>query len=84
MMKPYGDCLYCGGDVVERATTIDYRYRGDLYILEAVPTGVCTQCGEQFFTAKVAHEMEAAVTSLQRPSRTIDVPVVPIGASQET
>jgi hypothetical protein len=36
-MTPYGDCVYCGGRIVERQERIDYRYHGQLFILERVP-----------------------------------------------
>jgi len=53
-MTPYGDCVYCGGRSSSGPERIDYRYHGQLFILERVPTGVCTQCGEKYFTAEVA------------------------------
>ena len=78
-MHPYGDCIYCGGEVVERIERVDYRFHGQLFILEKVPTGVCRQCGEQYFTATVAKEMEAAVTNLREDVPTIAVPVIAVG-----
>lgn len=75
-MKPYGDCVYCGGEVAERNEQIDYRFHDQLYILENVPTGVCSQCGEQFFTAEVARKMEAAVSNPGHDVATIAVPVI--------
>ncbi len=32
-MKPYDDCIHCGGRVDERLECIDYRYHGQLFIL---------------------------------------------------
>ena len=61
-MTPYGDCVYCGGPIVERLERFDNRYHGQLFILERVPTGVCIQCGEKYFTAEVAKRMEALVS----------------------
>ncbi len=78
-MRPYGDCVYCGGEVIERKERIDYRYHGQLYILENVPTGVCCQCGEQYFTAEVAKKMEAAVERASGDIPTIPVPVIGVG-----
>ena len=75
-MTPYGDCVYCGGEVIERMERIDYRIHGRLYILENVPTGVCCQCGEQFFTAKIAKEMEAAIEGADGGATMIPVPVI--------
>lgn len=76
MMKPYGYCVYCGGEVIERREQVDYRFHGQLYILENVPTGVCSQCGEQVFTAEVAKRMEAAVEQAQGDVRTIPIAVI--------
>jgi len=75
-MKPYGDCTYCGGDVIERHKDVDYRCRGELYILRNVPTGVCVQCGEQFFTAEVARKMEATVEAGGAKVGRVSVPVI--------
>lgn len=77
-MEPYGDCIYCGGEVVEEVRSVDYRMQGHLYIIENVPTGVCQQCGEMFFSADTAHRMEAAVTQAAEPLNTVPVPVVAI------
>jgi len=75
-MTPYGDCVYCGGRIVERPERIDYRYHGQLFILERVPTGVCTQCGEKYFTAEVAKRMEAVASQGGPSVRTVAVPVL--------
>ncbi|MBI4557552.1 MAG: YgiT-type zinc finger protein [Candidatus Hydrogenedentes bacterium] len=78
-MKPYGDCVYCGGEIEEKKQRIDYRFHGQLYILENVPTGVCCQCGEQYFTARIAKKMEAAVSKARGKLTTIPVPVISVG-----
>jgi len=78
LMQPYGDCSYCGGEVVERIQRVDYRVHGQLYILEGVPAGVCQQCGEQFFTAEVAHRMESVVAEATGPMETLPIPVIAV------
>jgi len=75
-MKPYDDCRYCGGQVNERLERLDYRYHGQLYIVENVLLGVCKQCGEKFLTAQVAKQVEAAVSSMKAPVTTVAIPVV--------
>jgi len=75
-MKPYDDCRYCGGQVNERLERLDYRYHGQLYIVENVLLGVCKQCGEKFLTAQVAKQVEAAVSSMKASVTTIAIPVV--------
>jgi YgiT-type zinc finger domain-containing protein len=78
-MKPYDDCIYCGGEVVERLERTDYRYHGQLYILEDVPTGVCVQCGEKYYTAKVAKQMEQAVSKSNEDVQMVAIPVLQMG-----
>ena len=76
LRTPYGDCVYYGGRIVERPERIDYRNHGQLFILERVPTGVCTQCGEKYFTAEIAKRMEAIASQGGQNLRTVAVPVV--------
>ncbi|MFQ5804371.1 MAG: YgiT-type zinc finger protein [Candidatus Methylomirabilia bacterium] len=75
-MKPYDDCRYCGGEVEERLDRLDYRYHGQLYLVENVTVGICAQCGEKFLTAGVAKQVEAAVSSMKAPLTTVAIPVV--------
>lgn len=75
-MKLYDDCTYCGGDIDEKTETMDYRYHGQLFIIENVPMGVCTQCGERFLTAKTAKHLETLAKSQNDPVTTIAVPVL--------
>ena len=77
-MNPYGECIYCGGEVVEQLRRVDYRFHGQLFILEKVPTGVCCQCGEMFFKAVVAKRMEDSVRRLEEPVSTVAVPVIAV------
>jgi YgiT-type zinc finger domain-containing protein len=77
-MKPYDDCIYCGGQVEERLERIDYRYQGQLFIPERLPTGVCTQCGEKYFKAEVAKRMEAVASQPGPAVTTIAIPVLSV------
>lgn len=74
MNTQYGDCYYCGGKVLEREVELDFRWGGRLFIVESVPTGVCQQCGERFFTAAVSEELDRLAQSA-RVDRMIEVPV---------
>lgn len=74
MNRPYGDCYYCGGDVLELEVDLDFRWGGRLFIIERVPAGVCQQCGEKFFTAAVSEELDRVVKSAQI-DRMMEVPV---------
>lgn len=77
-MKPYDDCISCGGQVEERLERIDYRYHGQLFILEQVPTGVCTQCGGKFFKAEVAKRMEERASQADQNVTTVAIPVLSV------
>ena len=79
-MKNYGNCTYCGGDVLEKLERIDYRYHGQLFIIENVPVGICDQCGEKFFTAEMAKKLEETVAGSHKSLKTVAVPVISLAA----
>lgn len=70
----YSDCSYCGGIVKSAKVKVDFWWKAKLYILEDVPSGVCQQCGEKYFTAAVAKRMEASILK-NRWKKFIEVPV---------
>jgi YgiT-type zinc finger domain-containing protein len=74
----YGDCYFCGGEVEENIIELEFRWKGKLYILEAVPTGVCRQCGEKYFTAEVSKAMDRSIEE-GHVKRTVEVPVLEFG-----
>ena len=76
MARMYHKCHFCGGEVVEKKVTVDYRW-GDklLTIIENVPVGVCQACGEQYFKAKVVKEMEKLANSKEKPKAVLEVPL---------
>ena len=78
-MKPYDDCVYCGGAVDEKAVTLDYRYHWQLFIMEDVRVGVCCQCGERFLTAETAKRLERLAQAQAKPVATLAVPVLKAG-----
>ena len=79
-MKDYGDCTYCGGAVIEKKERIDYRYHGQLFIMENVPVGMCNQCGHKFLTSEVAKKLEKAAANADKPLKTVAIPVISIAA----
>ncbi len=79
-MKPYDDCIYCGGEVEEKEQTLDYRYHGQLFIMEKVPVGVCKQCGEKYLKAEISKKLEELASSSQSELKTLAVPVITIAA----
>lgn len=75
-MKPYDDCIYCGGSVEEKRQSLDYRYHGKLFIVENATVGVCLQCGEKFLKANIAKKLEKLVTTPQKKVKSVAVPVI--------
>ncbi len=75
-MKPYDDCIHCGGSVKEKKERLDYRYHGQLFIVENVLVGVCLQCGEKYLKATVAKKLEKLVSTKKTVWKSVVVPVV--------
>ncbi|MBI3962973.1 MAG: YgiT-type zinc finger protein [Deinococcus sp.] len=64
-MSEYGDCTFCGGQVVERRAPKACWWGDQLVaVINNVPTGVCQQCGERYFKAKVLKRIEAQLKQL--------------------
>ena len=74
-MHEYGDCSFCGGEVKEEVTELDYRYKGNLYVFREVPVGVCQQCGEKYLVAGTAKAIEHEIRTRKEWSETVSVPV---------
>lgn len=71
----YANCSFCGGQVEEQMVTVDYRVKNRLIVIENVPAGVCHQCGEQYYTAKVAKALEEIAHTNRLPSKEILIPI---------
>ena len=76
----YGDCYFCGGEVKEQVIEIEFRWKGSLYLMEGVPTGICEQCGEKYFTAEVSKAIDRSIEE-GNVKRTVEIPVLEIGLS---
>ena len=58
-MHTFDDCSYCGGRVTSRRVQKPCWW-GDRLIamVDNVPAGVCEQCGERYYQAKVLKAIE--------------------------
>ena len=74
-MNKYGDCSFCGGEVKEERAELDYRYKGNLFVFQNVPAGVCQQCGEKYLSGNVYKKLErmAKYKSNLKEKITVDV-----------
>jgi len=76
MSRIYHRCHFCGGEVLEKRVTVDYRWGEELVaIIENVPAGVCQTCGEQYFKAEVIKEMERLASSEEKPKDVLHIPL---------
>ena len=76
MPRIYHKCHFCGGEVLEKRVTVDYRWGEELVVvIENVPVGVCQVCGEQYFKAEVVREMEKLARSEEKPKDMLHIPL---------
>jgi len=73
--RKYSDCFYCGGVVEEQLIPREIRWKGELIIIEEVPVGVCTQCGEKMLKPEVVKAVDLVLQKKKEPAKTIEVPV---------
>lgn len=83
-MKKAPDCCeYCDAALNrdERMVTV-YRHRRDRhFIFQRVPARVCPRCGERYFSARVAREMDRLMKARHARAATIEVPVIALRAA---
>jgi len=68
-------CEYCGGAIVEKRVTLHRKVKGKYILIEAVPAGVCTQCGTRYYAANVLKMIAESVRGRQKAARQVLVPV---------
>lgn len=61
--------------VEERLMPRELRWEGQLFFIENVPMGVCTQCGEKFLMPEPAKSIDRILRKKRKPTKTIQVPV---------
>jgi len=74
----YGKCHVCGAAVKEERAKLDFWVRGKLIVIERVPAGVCSQCGERVVRADVGHSIARLLGDARHlpKARTLTVPVI--------
>lgn len=68
-------CVFCGGDIGEKIVTVVKERNGEVLIIEHVPAGVCTQCGEREYEAEVASKLEGILKERKAVQKEKLVPV---------
>ena len=54
-------CVFCGGDICKDIVMVVNERKGKVFIIENVPAGVCTQCGEREYDADVVSKLETII-----------------------
>jgi YgiT-type zinc finger domain-containing protein len=74
----YGECHICGEQMEERRIKQGFWIRDQLILVEDIPAGVCSQCGEKVVNADVGRRIAALMRDTKRlqKARTISVPVI--------
>ncbi|MEY4705971.1 MAG: hypothetical protein RL042_2176 [Nitrospirota bacterium] len=74
-------CYFCKGKVVQQPTSVDFWWGDNLKIIENVPAGICTQCGEKYFDSPVYKQMERLAKGSGSAMRRLSVDVVRYSAA---
>jgi len=68
-------CAFCRGELEERLIRYVSDFEGRVIIVENVPAGVCTQCGEKIIRPEVVERIQRVVWQHPSPERSVEVPV---------
>jgi YgiT-type zinc finger domain-containing protein len=74
----YGECEICDTPLQEKRINQDFRIKGQLIVVENVPTGVCPRCGEKVVKADVGKWIAELIKSSERIAKAprISVPAI--------
>jgi len=60
---------------VPEKVTYTIEVEGQLTVIENVPARVCLETGEQLFSAETVERIQHLISSKQKPTRMMEVPV---------
>lgn len=67
-------CMLCKCDTVKQSTTTHVvNYKGSIIVIKNVPCEECEQCGEIFYTDKVAERLEEIVNTAKKLLQEVSV-----------
>lgn len=77
-MYDYGECVNCNTPLEEKNVQQDFWIKSRLIVIENVPAGVCSRCGEKVVKADVGEHIAKIVKDNKYIAKapTISVPVV--------
>ena len=68
------NCFKCKGEVINKKVNYMVDLENTIIIIKGVPAKVCKNCGEQYFSDKIAENIEKIVKELKNLS--VEVTVV--------
>lgn len=73
----FGECHVCGERMEPGLINQEFWIKGKLVVMEAVPAGVCAQCGEKVVSGEFGRAVASLIASpkRRRPTRVLRVPV---------
>ncbi len=80
----YGECEICGTPMQEKRIKQDFWIRGELIVVEDVPAGVCSRCGEKVVKADVGRLIIKLIENPERIAKSpkISVPAIKFDAEE--
>lgn len=67
-------CEYCEGTVKAKTVKREaFKHKKQFVVLEDVTIGVCSICGNRYYTADILHAVNDIATGVKRPEKTEEV-----------
>ena len=71
----YNLCEYCDGKMKPSSARVDHRWKGSLIVIEHVPVGICSECGERYYEAAILRQLDLIAQGKVGSVRQMKIPV---------
>ena len=78
MKKNKNVCAICGGRLKKEKISFDFRFNGELVVIDNLPVEVCLQCGEKVLSPAVSQKIDEVLARKKKPKKYINIPVYKI------
>jgi HTH-type transcriptional regulator/antitoxin MqsA len=73
-------CSICGGRLKKEKISFDFRFNGELVVIDNLPVEVCLQCGEKVISPVVSQKIDEILARKKKPKKIINIPVYQISS----
>lgn len=73
-------CAICGGRLKKEKISFDFRFNGELVVIDNLPVEVCLQCGEKVLSPAVSRKIDEVLARKKTPKKIINIPVYQISS----